>query len=123
MRHITPDQSPSTTFGPSRNAIFEDVAMSFFTLVAVTTAAALYLTSEHEIVEIRDFGKMSGSHFPISCKQWVLKMPSPGFSNSRKNIGFEKSQIWEQLSDFKSQLLAALIFFDTNGKMDLEMLV
>ena len=52
MSHITPDQSASTAFGPSRNAVFEDVAMLFFTLVAVTAAAGLYLTSEHELVEI-----------------------------------------------------------------------
>ena len=50
---------------------------------------------------------LSGSHF---CK----------FPQKKR---FEESQIWEQLSDFKSQLSATLmILFDINGKMDLEKL-
>ena len=40
----------------------------------------------------------------------------------KKNVGFEKSQIWEQLSDFKSLLSATLMFVYINGKMDLEKL-
>ena len=38
-------------------------------------------------------------------------MSAPGFLNSRNKEGFEKSQIWKQLSHFKSQLSVTLMFF------------
>ena len=50
---------------------------------------------------------------PNSIKQLDFENAHPlsgsHFSNSRKRIGFEKSQIWKQLSDFKSPLSAILM--------------
>ena len=40
---------------------------------------------------------MSAPIVQIPAKKTVFKMPTPDFSKSRKKLGFEKSQILEQL--------------------------
>ena len=61
------------------------------------------------------FGKCPGPIFQIPTNKLFLKMPAlcpgPIFQISASKNGFEKSQIREQLSDFKSPLSATLIIF------------
>ena len=71
---------------------------------------------EHDFLEIWDFRKMSGSHFSNSRKTigfenaHPFKGPGPIFQSAAKRWVW-KSQIWEQLSDFKSPLSATLMIF------------
>ena len=59
-----------------------------------------------EICFLGVVGNATPPRLSSSCKNIVLKMPTPRALHSRKQMGFEKSQILEQLSDFKSQLSA-----------------
>ena len=58
---------------------------------------------------------------PVEQKR-DLKMSTPDFKFPHNN-GLKKSQILEQLPISKSVKTATLIFFDINGKMDLEKLM
>ena len=74
---------------------------------------------EHELLEISDFGKMSGSPFANSrTKKFVLNMP--GASNSRNKNGFGKSS---NSPNPNLHFQPFIKLFDIYGKMNLEKLI
>ena len=91
-----------------------------FNLIWAHSEWTEYLILDNEILE-----KMSAPHLSISRKtDGVLKLPTPGVSNSRQKIGFENFPDLGNNSPSPNPSKQPLsCFLDINGKMDLEKLI